>query len=135
MIRFKCKFKIYNIKITLSCIKYGEKFSSSFDTTKQSIASTVIYLGEDELMQENKWYDGIIELLYGEKFPPYAIELIRELSEPINLNQNYSLNCGQFKSGECELLESIEIIRDNSKIKSDDNGFIRDGINLVMKEE
>ena len=133
MIRFKAKFKMYDGKGVPKPRKYGEGSWCSFDTTKQLIACNVIYLGDDEYMQQHKWYDCIIELLYGEMFPPYTDKLIKELSEPIELNVSYLLHVGQYIIGECELTEVIQIIKDNKDIASDENGFLRDGINLIMK--
>jgi hypothetical protein len=113
--------------------KYGQGSWCSFDTTKQLIACNIIYLGEDEYMEQHKWYDGIIELLYGEMFPPYTENIIKELSESIGLDKKYLLHAGQYIIGECELLEVIQIIKDNRDIATDEKGFSRDGINLIMK--
>lgn len=135
MIRFKAKIKVYDgekIKLPQKK-KRNEWFWCSFNTTKQLIACNIIYLGDDEYMQQSKWYDGIIELLYGEMFPPYTDEIIKELSEPIKLNTKYSLNGGSDIIGECELLEVIQIIKNNKDIASNEDGFLRDGINLIMK--
>jgi len=133
MIRFKAKFKMYDGNGVPKPRKYGVGSWCSLNTTKQLIACNIIYLGDDEYMQQCKWYDGIIELLYGEMFPPYADEITKELSEPIELNTIYFLHVGQYIIGECELLEVIQIIKNNKDIASNEDSFLRDGINLIMK--
>lgn len=85
---------------------------------------SVIYLGEDENMQQHKWYDGIIELPYGEKFPPHCVKFDSELSEPINLHEDYHLNSGPEIVGDCKLLEVIEIVRDQFDVKHHADGTI-----------
>jgi len=124
MIRFKAKFQVFDSpKVGVPKIKgYNENFWCSFNTKKQLIMCSIIYLGKDENMQQYKWYDGIVELPYGEKFPPYCIESNPELSEPIVLLERYDLNAGGEIVGMCELLDIIEIVRDDFNIRKDENG-------------
>lgn len=118
MIRFKTKFEVYDsprVKIPREK-HYNENFWCSFNTKRQLIMCSIIYLGEDESMRQKKCYDGIVELPYGEKFPPYCINFDPELSEQIDLDEYYYLNVGGEMIGVCKLLEVIEIVRDKFDI-------------------
>jgi len=79
---------------------------------------SIIYLGEDEIMKQSTWYEGIVELPYGEKFPPYG----QKFEERINLNQIYHLNNADDIVGDCELYEVTEIINNDFDIRKDDQG-------------
>ena len=126
MIRFKARYKVYDgPRIGVPKIKhYNENFWCSFNTRKQLIMCSVIYLGEDENMLQHKWYDGVIELPYGEQFPPYCKKNDPELKESINLNELYHLNCADEIVGDCELLEVSEIVWDNYDIRHHPDGTI-----------
>ena len=120
MIRYKAKFMVHdgeNVRIPREK-RHNENFWCSFNTQKQLIMCSIIYLGEDEIMQQHKWYEGIIELPYGEKFPPYG----QEFEECINLAENYYINCADNIVGECKLEEVIEVISDKFDIRKDDRG-------------
>lgn len=123
MIKFKSKFQIYDsANVSIPRVKgYKGNFWCSFNTKMQLIMCSIIYMGKDKNMQQNKWYDGIVELPYGEKFLPYCNKSICEFSEPINLYEQYYLNVGSEIVGQCELLEIIEIINDDFAISKDKN--------------
>jgi hypothetical protein len=126
VIRFNAEFKVS------SCTrvgipknkKRGENFWCSFNTGQQLIMCNVVYMGTDDMMQENVLYPCIIELPYGEKFPPYCIQINPELCEPINLDENYNLNVGGETIGASRLLDVIEIVRDDFDIKHHADGTI-----------
>ena len=111
MITFYSKFQVFDsLKVHVpKVIQHNENFWCSFNTKKQLIMCNVIYLGEDETMKQYTWYDGIIHLPDGEKFPPYCVEHNQELCEPIHLHEVYSLNVGSETVGLCELLKVFEI--------------------------
>lgn len=126
MIRFKAKFQVYgSLHVGIPKTKhYNENFWCSFNTKRQLIMCNVIYLGEDETMLSHKWYNGIIELPYGEKFSPFSERLNQDFSELINMNEPYNLNVGGEIVGDCELLEVMEIIKDDFAVKHHKDGTI-----------
>ena len=121
MIRFFGKFKIDWIGYPKNK-EYGKNFWCSFNTKKQLIMCSVIYMGKDKYMKQSEWYKGIIELPYGEKFPPYCQEITKGLEEEIFLNQYYDLNVGGTIVGKCKLEMIKEIIYDDFDIRKDENG-------------
>ncbi|MGI6162260.1 MAG: hypothetical protein ACOYJD_09640, partial [Christensenellales bacterium] len=68
MIRFRATFETFDgprIRVPTKK-RYNEHFWCSFNTGKQLIMCSVKYLGKDEYMKTHVWYDGIIQLPYGE---------------------------------------------------------------------
>lgn len=122
MIRFQATFEAFDgprIRVPREK-KYNENYWCSFNTEKQLIMCNVIYLGKDDYMQMHVWYDGIIELPYGEDFPPYGSKHI----ESIELMKLYHLNYADEIVGSCILHKIIEIIRGDFSIKKNPDGTI-----------
>ncbi len=126
MIRFKANFKVYDSPcVGVPKVKpFGDNFWCSFNTKKQLIMCNVVYLGEDSNMQQHKWYSGIIELPYGEKFSPYCQGENWGFTESINIAEKYCLNAGGETIGECELLDIIEIKANDFDVKHHPDGTI-----------
>lgn len=99
---------------------FKTNFWCSFFTGKQRIMCSIIYLGQDIYMMADKWYDGIVELPYGDKFLPYGNTF--EKDEKIMINKDYQLYCGGTLVGYCNLKSIIEIKYNKFDIKKDEQG-------------
>jgi hypothetical protein len=78
------------------------------------------YLGDDHFMQQSTWYEGMVELPYGEKFPPIG----NEYESPLLLDKEYLFQYGNDIVGKCVLNSIIEVIKDDFDIRPDENGRI-----------
>jgi hypothetical protein len=129
MIRFRAKFMVYDSpKIGVPKeLRYNQDFRCSFSIEIQELVCRIIYLGYDETMNQKTWYEGIIELPYAERHPPfnqtYESRMLlkkekdirnllfrKKLYEPILLDKNYSIKVGKEIIGECILCDVIEIV-------------------------
>ena len=126
MIKFYSLFQVFdseNVNIPKG-IRFGNNFWCSFNTKRHLIMCNIIYLGTDKIMQNAKWYEGRIELPYGEIFPPYCLKIRHGYKEPILLHKNYDLQCGSEKIGECNFLKIKKIIYDDFSITHHKDGSI-----------
>ena len=92
MIRYDAKFIVFDslhVRVPGGLHQY-EKFWCSLNTKMNLIMCRVAYFGDDLMMLQNRWYKGVIELPYGEKFMPVS-KTSDEFQEPILLNTIYEL--------------------------------------------
>lgn len=121
MVRYIGKFQVLEPKegsILPRKVMRGENFWCSFNTKKQLIMCSIVYMGEDESMLKGKDYDCIIELPYGEVFPPLG----NEYKEPIELNAVYLLQCADRVIGSCVLLSKKEVVYGSYDIRKGPEG-------------
>ncbi len=119
IIRFSASFLILRDK-TPEKKEYNTNFWCSFFTGKQRIMCSVIYLGDDLFMLPDVWYNGIIELPYGDRFPPYGDAFQKD--EEIVLNKEYQLHCGGSLVGYCVLNTVMDVRYNNFDIRKDEEG-------------
>lgn len=126
MISFEVKFQVYNSPcVKVPTIKrYNDNFWCSLNIKNELIMCNVIYLGNDENMLQNKWYDGIVELPYGEEFTPYCLGTKSKYNSSLCINMNYNLQVGGEKVGDVILIKVKEIVRGSFNIKHHPDGSI-----------
>lgn len=124
MIRFVASYQFYDSQRFHSPqgIACGQNFWRPFDTGKQLLSCNIVYLGKDTNLQSKTWYTGIVELPYGELFPPYTKKINPMLSEPILLNTTYHFVCCEEVVGDCVLVSVKEIVWDEFDVNTKPRG-------------
>lgn len=127
MIRFRARIRIIESpKYGMPRgIRYNDQFWCSFNTGNKGtdlIMCSIIYLDNDEVMQQSKWYDGVVELPYGDKYPPHCKEFNKDYKEAIDLGLTYHLNYADDIIGSCRFTEVLDLIHNDFDIKRDKNG-------------
>lgn len=110
-ITFNAKFEVFQgVRIgPPKNLKYNEWFRCDFSTGVHLLVCQITYFGSDEMMQENKWYDGQISIIGAGNLPPFDTE---SKLENLELEKEYWLHSGLDVVGKCKLISPIKIIRD-----------------------
>ena len=107
-ITFKAQFEVFHgVRVgTPKNLKYNEWFRCDFSTGIHFHPCQITYLGSDEIMQENTWYDCEITILAIGNLPPFDPE---SKFENIEFEKEYWLHAGFDVVGKCKLLSIIRV--------------------------
>lgn len=91
MIYLNCEFYLTNGKHCKvpRAITHGTQIRVSLHTPLRPMDCGITYLGTDETLKPDKWYNGVVYLIYGEAFPPFG----NKFEETI-LPGEFELYCG-----------------------------------------
>ena len=108
-ITFKAQFEVFHgVRVEPpKNLKYNEFFECEFSTGARPLECKITYLGKNEIMKENTWYDCeimIIDIGYHSPFNPDP----SSSREKMEFEKEYWLHSGVDIIGKCKLLSIIK---------------------------